>query len=48
MANDTTTTRYFREDAATINKYNIDPNHIYVGGASAGAIMAVQVEYSTG
>ncbi|MFT4665486.1 MAG: hypothetical protein ACI8YQ_000130 [Polaribacter sp.] len=37
--------RHFREDAATTNKYKIDPNHIYVGGVSAGAIMAVQVGY---
>jgi len=37
--------RHFREDAATENKYKIDPNHIYVGGASAGAMMAVQVGY---
>lgn len=37
--------RYFRQDAATENKYRIDPNHIYVGGVSAGAMMAVQVGY---
>jgi len=37
--------RHFREDADTENKYRIDPNHIYVGGVSAGAIMAVQVGY---
>ncbi|MCF8261830.1 MAG: T9SS type A sorting domain-containing protein [Melioribacteraceae bacterium] len=32
--------RYFREDAATNNLYKIDPNLIFAGGASAGAIMA--------
>jgi hypothetical protein len=32
--------RYFKEDAATDNIYNIDPDLIFVGGISAGAIAA--------
>ena len=32
--------RYLREDAATDNLYRIDPNLIFVGGISAGAITA--------
>ncbi|WP_052599248.1 T9SS type A sorting domain-containing protein [Aureispira sp. CCB-QB1] len=37
--------RYFREDAATANLYNIDTNAIFVGGGSAGAIMALHTAY---
>lgn len=37
--------RFFRKDAATTNLYNIDPDRIFVGGVSAGAITAVQVGY---
>ncbi|MGB1204903.1 MAG: T9SS type A sorting domain-containing protein [Chitinophagales bacterium] len=37
--------RFFRKDAATDNIYNIDPNQIYVGGASAGAITAIHAAY---
>ncbi len=33
--------RFFRKDAATTNTYKIDPNNIYVGGLSAGAITAL-------
>ena len=39
--------RFFRQDAATDNIYNIDPNQIYVGGASAGAVMAIHTAYLT-
>jgi len=37
--------RYFRYDYATINSYNIDPNTIFVGGSSAGAITAIHLAY---
>ena len=37
--------RFFRKDAATDNFYNIDPNQIYVGGASAGGFMALHTAY---
>lgn len=37
--------RFFRKDAATTNIYKIDPNMIFIGGASAGAIMAVHYAY---
>ncbi|MBI4929684.1 MAG: carboxylesterase family protein [Bacteroidetes bacterium] len=37
--------RFFRKDAATTNSYKIDPNMIFIGGASAGAIMAVHYAY---
>lgn len=37
--------RFFRKDAATDNLYNIDPDRIFVGGVSAGAITAVQTAY---
>ena len=37
--------RYFREDAATLDNYRIDPDFIFAGGASAGAIMASTVGY---
>ena len=37
--------RYFRKDAATDNIYRIDPNQIYVGGASAGAFLALHTAY---
>lgn len=32
--------RFFKEDAATVNTYKVDPNFIIVGGISAGAIVA--------
>jgi hypothetical protein len=37
--------RYFRQDAATVNKFKIDPNIIIAGGVSAGAITAIQAAY---
>lgn len=37
--------RYFRQDAATENKFKIDPDLIFVGGASAGAIVSLHVAY---
>lgn len=37
--------RFFKEDAAGANKYRIDTNKIFVGGYSAGGIMAAQVAY---
>jgi predicted esterase len=35
--------RFFRQSAANGNPYRIDPNNIFVGGVSAGAITALQV-----
>lgn len=35
--------RFFRQSAANGNPYKIDPNHIFVGGVSAGAITALHV-----
>lgn len=35
--------RYFKEDAATLDAFRIDTNHIFVGGISAGAIAASHV-----
>ena len=37
--------RYFVKDAATLNKYKIDTNHIFVGGNSAGAVLYMHVGY---
>lgn len=37
--------RFFREDAATSNVYRIDPEHIYIGGYSAGAVTALHAGY---
>lgn len=37
--------RFFRKDAANDNLYKIDPNYIFIGGASAGAITAVHAAY---
>lgn len=37
--------RYFRKDAATTNAYRIDPDQIFIGGASAGAITALHAAY---
>ncbi|MCB0515823.1 MAG: alpha/beta hydrolase fold domain-containing protein [Bacteroidetes bacterium] len=37
--------RFFRKDAATDNLYNIDPEQIYFGGNSAGAILACHLAY---
>lgn len=33
--------RFFRQDAATTNKYKIDPDKIFIGGLSAGGIVAL-------
>ena len=35
--------RFFRQSAANRNPYKIDPNNIFIGGASAGAITALHV-----
>ena len=37
--------RYFYKDAQTTNQFNIDTNHIFIGGSSAGAITALHVAY---
>lgn len=37
--------RFFKADAVGKNKYRIDTNKIFVGGYSAGGIMAAQVAY---
>ncbi len=37
--------RYLREDAATANQFRIDPNYIFAGGISAGAITATHLAY---
>lgn len=37
--------RYFREDAATTNKFHADADHIFIGGYSAGAVTALHCSY---
>jgi para-nitrobenzyl esterase len=37
--------RFFRQDAATVNTYRIDPNMIFGGGSSAGAFCALHLAY---
>lgn len=37
--------RFFRKDAATTNTYQIDPNIIYAGGSSAGALTVLHLAY---
>lgn len=37
--------RFFRKDAATTNTYKINPNLIFIGGNSAGAILALHTGY---
>lgn len=37
--------RYFREDAATANKFHIDPDNIFIGGYSAGAVTALHAGF---
>ncbi|MEO6040091.1 MAG: alpha/beta hydrolase [Saprospiraceae bacterium] len=37
--------RFFREDAATANQYHADPDHIFIGGYSAGAVTALHAGY---
>lgn len=38
-------TRFLRMDAATANQFRIDPDHIFVGGYSAGAVAALHYAY---
>ncbi|MFN4080311.1 MAG: alpha/beta hydrolase [Saprospiraceae bacterium] len=38
-------TRFLRMDAATANQFRIDPDHIFVGGYSAGAVTALHYAY---
>lgn len=37
--------RYFRKDAATTNQFNIDTNFVFIGGQSAGGILAAHTAY---
>lgn len=37
--------RYFHKDVATANTYKIDPNQIYIGGVSAGALTALHIAH---
>ena len=37
--------RFFTKDAATTNTYKINPNKIFIGGYSAGAITALHYGY---
>ena len=37
--------RFFNKDANTTNVYHIDPNNIFIGGYSAGAITALHYAY---
>lgn len=37
--------RFFRADAANADTYRIDPNHIFIGGHSSGAFMALHNAY---
>jgi para-nitrobenzyl esterase len=37
--------RFFYKDRKTTNTYMIDTNHIYIGGASAGALTALHAAY---
>ena len=37
--------RYFRKSVVEGNEYNIDPNQIYFGGNSAGAIIAIHAAF---
>jgi poly(3-hydroxybutyrate) depolymerase len=37
--------RYFTKDAATTNTYKINPNKIFLGGNSAGSVLAIQYAY---
>ena len=40
-----TAVRFFRKDAATTNLYKINPNVVFIGGNSAGAITALHAAY---
>lgn len=37
--------RFFRRDAATSRQYRVHPDYIFIGGSSAGAIVALQAGY---
>ena len=37
--------RYFRLDAATVNQFRADPDFIFIGGYSAGAVAALHAGY---
>lgn len=37
--------RFFRRDAATVNNFRIDPDNIFIGGYSAGAITSLHYGY---
>ena len=37
--------RFFRADAAGANTYKVDPDHIFIGGHSSGAFMALHNAY---
>lgn len=37
--------RFLREDAATTNQFRVDPSNIFIGGYSAGAVMALHAAY---
>jgi hypothetical protein len=37
--------RYFKKDAATTDTYKINPEQIFFGGTSAGAILAINLTY---
>jgi para-nitrobenzyl esterase len=37
--------RYFRQDAATTNQFKADPDNIFIGGYSAGAVTALHTAY---
>lgn len=39
--------RFFRNNAQTVNQWNIDPDQIFLGGYSAGAVAAVHAAYLT-
>jgi hypothetical protein len=38
--------RFFRKDADTDNNYSIDPTQIFIGGTSAGGILAINLTYA--
>ncbi len=45
MADFKAAVRFFRKDAATDNKYHVDPNNIFIAGYSAGAVAALHYAY---
>jgi para-nitrobenzyl esterase len=38
--------RFFRKDAETDNEFKINPDQIYIGGTSAGGILAINLAYA--